>query len=137
MGNKINPNHEFWITNISNRNVCLADLAFTIHKGRSYNLLDSKHFYYTLEQLEKSAKEGSLFKKSNMIKIRNVPPKNIINPGIHIIRTAQETRPKNIRSQVKIVDKEYEELMISDEKFSEQFLDINESFLSSKDKNKN
>lgn len=112
-------NHEFWIKNISKCNVCLSDLALTVPRGRAYNLLDSKHFHYTLEQLEKSAASGSLFVKRNAIKVRNVPPQVIVKPGIYV---ANEPRELKLRSQVKIEEKHYEELAVSDEQFAEEFV---------------
>src|SRR5579885_2867901 len=64
----------FWVTNICNRNVSLADLDLTIKAFTSVNLLDKKHYPYTLEQLQKSATSGSLFAKKNMIVPRKNPP---------------------------------------------------------------
>src|SRR5574338_1468911 len=64
----------FWLTNISNANVSLADLNLTIKAFSSVNLLDKKHYKYTLEQLEKSQESGSLFNKRDRIVVRNVPP---------------------------------------------------------------
>ena len=37
---------EWWIINVSDMNVCLADLGITVPAGRSWNLLDSKHFTF-------------------------------------------------------------------------------------------
>ena len=68
------PAKTFWITNISNRNVTLADLNISVPRRSSINLLDARHYHFTEEQLEKSAKSGSIFKKSDKIKKRVVPP---------------------------------------------------------------
>lgn len=119
----MNKPHEFWITNISKKNVCLRDLGFTIPKGRSYNLLDYKHFSYTLEQLEASALTGSIFKKSDKIKVRNVPPQVAVKPGIYVLN---ESRGRKNRSLVEIIEKRYEELDISDEAFAEQLASMEE-----------
>lgn len=51
-------------------NVTLTDLNLTIPAHSCVNLL-SKHYYYTLDQLLKSAMSGSLFKKRNKIWLRN------------------------------------------------------------------
>lgn len=115
----MNKPQEFWIVNISKRNVCLADLSLTVPKGRSWNLLDPNHFRYTLEQLEKSAQEGSLFKKNHLVKVRNVPPQIIVKPGIYVINSPRDAK---LRSQVFIEEKHYEELTLSDEEFAQEFV---------------
>lgn len=113
---------DFWITNVSKKNVCLADLALTVPAGASMNLLDSRHFNYSLEQLKKSSSEGSIFKKNNMIRVRNIPPETEVIPDILVSnQIMQKSRDGKHRSTVKIVEKRYEELNVSDEKFAEQF----------------
>lgn len=108
---------EFWIKNISKKNVTLSDLALSVKAGANLNLL-SKHFSYTVEQLLASAESGSLFVKSSMIKVRNVPPEELVRPGIY---TFQPFEPaKQFRSLVKVEEKRYEELDLSDEKFAAQ-----------------
>lgn len=115
----------FWVTNFSKMNVCLRDLALTIPAGRSMNLLDEKHFHYTLEQLEASAKAGSLFKKRDKIIVRNDPPKIPVKPGVYL---SKEPRYVPSRSAIKIEEKVYEELLpsseeqfSSEEKFADEF----------------
>lgn len=111
---------DFWVTNISKRNVCLSDLALTIKKQSSVNLLDHDHYHYSLEQLEKSAASGSIFLKSHFIRVRKVPPQ-FVEPAILIV---QGERTGLNKSVVKIEIKEYEALDDSDEKFAEQSADI-------------
>jgi hypothetical protein len=120
---KIMDKKEFWIKNISKTDVSLGDLALIVPHERNMNLLDSKHFSYTLEQLEKSAASGSLFRKRDKIKIRKVAPEIIVKPGIYISNEPRGTIP---RSLVVIEEKRYEELEISDEKFAEEFAAIDE-----------
>jgi len=104
-----NKLHEFWVTNISNKDIMLGDLRITIRRGESKNLLNS-HLIYSLAQLEQSANNGSIKFKSNNIKIRNVPPQVPVAPGIY---TAQNGRySKGLRSNVEIVEKKFEELDI-------------------------
>lgn len=110
----------FWITNISKRNVGLTDLALTVKKQSSVNLLDSRHYKYTLEQLEESAKSGSIFAKSHYIKVRKVPPQ-IIEEKMLIV---QGERVGLKKSMVEIEIKEYDALDDSDEKFAENQADI-------------
>lgn len=112
---------EFWIVNVSKKNVTLGDLALSVPAGRNMNLLDSKHFTYTLEQLQKSAESGSLFVKREMIKIRNVPPKVEIRPGLYVMNESRGTKP---RSLVAIEEKHYEELQVSDEKYAEEAAEL-------------
>lgn len=125
---------EFWIVNISKMNVSLSDLQLVVPARGSWNLLDQKHFKYTLNQLETSAKEGSLFKKSNKIKVRNVPPSEMVKPGIYVATDPIEMqRNTKLRSMVKIEEKKYEELeidsdpRIAEEKHATEFAAIEEN----------
>jgi len=115
---------EFWITNISKMNVSLADLNLTVKSFSSINLLDKRHYNYSLEQLEKSAKIGSIFKKSKLIAVRNNAPKNISN-NMAIIRTFydKDSRtwsengsylPGREKSVLKIEHVNYEELSVNE-----------------------
>lgn len=126
----------FWITNISKKDVSLADLRLTICSGARKNLLDSRHFSYTLEELEKSRESGSLHAKSDKIKVSYIQPQEVVKPGLYIAKVfaggVPEVIGKNVipikprvtttRSQLKIIEKEYEELSLSDEKYAEEFL---------------
>ena len=68
---------EFWITNISNKAISLADLGIHIYPFRSVNLLDSNHYrHITEKQLINSAKSGSLFVKSKYVVVRKVHPEH-------------------------------------------------------------
>lgn len=116
---KINKTHEFWVTNISqNKDVMLGDLRITVRKGQTMNLLGTKSTY-TLAQLEKSAENGSIKIKSAMIKVRNNPPQIPVPPGLHISTSGRFHKP--LRSQVKIVEKKFEELDIDMKIHEEQF----------------
>jgi hypothetical protein len=110
---------EFWVSNISDRNVCLRDLALTIKARNHVNLLDSRHYSYTLEQLEKSALDGSLHKKSNMLKVRKVPPPEPIKK---ILQKSTEPIPRvtSVYSLIKIEEPHYEELEVSEIDFINQ-----------------
>lgn len=117
-----NKRTEFWITNITKMNVCLSDLRLTVPARRSMNLLDEKHFYYTLEQLEQSAKDGSLFRKNDRIKVRKVPPPEEKNfSGIYISKEPLFLAQKNLHSQVVIEEPKFEELEISETEFADEF----------------
>lgn len=133
-GLKMNKQAEFWIKNISKMNVSLSDLQLIVPAGRNWNLLDSKHFKYTLEQLEKSAEDGSIFKKSDKIKIRNVAPIEIVKPGVYVATDPLEMqRNTKFRSLIKIEEKRYEELemdpdpRVAEEKYAAEFAAIEES----------
>lgn len=130
---------EFWIKNISKMNVSLSDLQLVVPAGRNWNLLDQKHFKYTLEQLEKSASVGSIFKKNDKIKVRNVPPEEIVRPGIYVaVDPSLIQRTAKIRSLVKIEEKKYEELELTDEKYAEDVatMEAEKTEGNSKDKKK-
>lgn len=105
---------EFWVTNTSPRNVTLADLALNIKAFSTVNLLDKKHYNYTLDQLLKSQAEGSLFHKRDKVVVRKLPPppKGQQNQ-MPVLRDA--SIPDRQRSLYKINETEYEELKVNDE----------------------
>lgn len=112
----------FWVTNFSNRNVSLADLNVTIKAFSSVNLMDTKHYKYTLQQLEKSAKNGSLFKKKHFISIRKIEPL-ILKLDIPLLK--ETYIPSRERSVLEIREETYEELVLSDEQFAADNSDLN------------
>ena len=97
----------FWITNISNMNISLSDLNLTVKAFSSVNLLDNKHYFYTKEQLMKSSKEGSLFKKKDRIFIRKIPPEIYKN---NILSLNNSNIPSRERSIFVLKEEKYEEL---------------------------
>jgi len=137
---------EFWITNMSKMNVSLADLNLTVKSFSSINLLDNKHYDYTLEELEKSAKNGSIFKKNKFIVVRKVAPTNISNNNMAVISTMYDKEsnmwsengtylPGRGKSILKIDHVDYEELYVDgivnkitkqeeEEKFAQENADL-------------
>jgi hypothetical protein len=103
---------EFWIKNITKQNISLYDLNLTVKPLASINLLDYKHYCYSLEQLEKSVESGSIYKKRNKIKIRNEQPQVVSN------LVSEENKsfsvPDRRRSIVSTKYEKYEELEMSD-----------------------
>ncbi len=116
-------NKSYWVINITNMNVSLSDLNLTIPASRKMNLLDKKHFNYTLEQLELSSKSGSLFKKRDKIKLSELTPIPFIEQKITM---SNQTRIVPKRSFIKTEEKVYEELsnLDSDQKFADEFSDL-------------
>ena len=110
---------EFWITNISKRNVSLRDLRLSIPARSHMNLLDKGHFKFTIEELKKSAKEGSLFLKKDKIKVRETAPVIAVKPGLYQSKEPLFLAENPELSQVRVEEKIYEELQISDEQFAE------------------
>jgi hypothetical protein len=102
---------EFWVTNTSTeRDVALGDLRITVRRCKTINLL-SKYYHFTLEELEKSAATGSLYKKSNVIKVRRTAPK----PIGKMVREIEKRRVlKPIRNAVQVTEKKWEELDLPD-----------------------
>jgi hypothetical protein len=112
--------HAFWITNISNRNVSLADLNLTIKAFSSVNLLDGKHYSYSLERLLASASSGSLAKKKDKLVVRQIAPE-LTRKNVVINR--ETAIPSRERSTYSIKEEKYEELNISDEDFAKENAD--------------
>lgn len=118
----------FWVTNISNRNVTLADLALNIKAMTSVNLLDKKHYNYTLEQLTKSKESGSLFHKKDMILIRQTAA---VKTEYKIPVLHNTFIPSRERSVLVIKEEHYEELNVSGEdqkKKDEQYAEENAEY---------
>jgi len=123
---------QFWVTNISKRNVALADLAITLKTRKSCNLLDPRYYSYTEEQLEKSAASGSIFKKSRFIKVRKYAPAPVIKPGLYVSTHGRPAVP--VRSNVEIEEKTFDEFKsldaqeaeetMSEERFAEENADM-------------
>lgn len=111
----------FWVSNISNRNVSLTDLNLTIKAHASVNLLDARHYYYTKDQLVKSAEAGSLFLKRDKLIIRKIAPE-VLKANIPMLRDS--FIPSRERSVLVIKEEDYEELLKSDEQFAEENADI-------------
>ena len=110
--------NEWWITNISNKNVTLADLALIVKAGCSLNLLDKKHFSYDIDVLEKSRSQGSIFKKRDKIKVGITHQQ--IHKDIKYELSNQKIQTK-LRSVVKIDEFEYDnEWTYSDEAYAEE-----------------
>lgn len=107
----------FWVTNLSNRNVSLSDLNLTIKAFTSVNLMDTKHYSYTIEQLQKSAKNGSLFKKQSKIVVRKVAPE-VIKMNMPFL--SETYIPSRERSIFTIKQENYDELNVSDEEFANE-----------------
>ena len=116
---------EFWVTNISKMNVSLADLNLTIKSFHSVNLMDTRHYSYTPDQLKKSAESGSLFTKNKFLSVRKVAPK-IKSANMAVIRTLYDKEskswsedgiyiPNRARSVLKVNDVIYEELEVGQE----------------------
>jgi hypothetical protein len=124
--------HEFWVTNISTqKDISLADLRLTLRRGRSVNLLDKKHYSYTLEQLQESAKSGSIYKKSNVVKIRDLPPV-VMARRIDIEKNRRVLVPA--RNKVEMEEKYYEELDFDDETDAEEVFAAEDAEASFQDK---
>ena len=113
----------FWVTNISKMNVSLADLNVTIKALSSVNLLDSKHYSLTKEQLLKSAKEGSLFSKRNKVFVRKVAPEG---EKPKTLFNRESAIPSRERSVYAIKEEQYEELHMSDTEFASENADLAE-----------
>lgn len=105
--------NQFWVTNISDRNVSLRDLGITISSRKHVNLLDSRHYNFTLEQLELSALSGSLNAKKDKLLVRKTEPEKPIEPGIQISKMPRFIAQNMIRTKIAIEEIKYEELSVS------------------------
>ncbi len=113
----------FWITNISKTNVSLSDLNITVRAGSSVNLLDNRHYSFELSQLEKSHREGSIYRNRKKIRKREGAPE-IINLTIPL--NTETFIPSREKSIYVIEEKHYEELTSSVEDFAKENADLSE-----------
>lgn len=113
-----NNDKEFWVTNISNRDITLHDLGVVVRARTSINLLNSRHYNLTTEQCNTSLENGSLFSRKKYITKRISPPTlNSLTFKIAIDHNA--VIPNRTHSIYEIKEENYEELIISDEQFAE------------------
>ena len=115
---------ELWITNTSLRqDITLSDLRTTIRRGQSINLLARKkngrpRYFITRDMIDKSIESGDIYKKSNLIKIRKVPP-IVFSHHLDIVGT-DKTGPINrastrlMRKQTEIEEPDFPDLEIDD-----------------------
>lgn len=122
-----NFSNYFWVSNVSKRDVGLADLGLVIPARKTVNLLDKRHYYLTKDQLIASATSGSLFKKQNLVKVRKVPPYFEPRPKLEIAENA--VVPSRRRSAVQVEEIYHEELEISDDAFAEQAADLIDTYV--------
>lgn len=112
----------FWIVNISKRDVGLSDLGLTVKSKHSINLLDSRHYSLTEEQVLNSVKSGSIYKKRDKILIRNSP----LNTFIKTMEVSTLPIKSRARSGISYEEPKYEEHDLSDEAYAEQMADLAE-----------
>jgi hypothetical protein len=114
----------YWVTNTCSMNVSLADLNLTIKAYSSVNLLDGRHYNYTLEQLQKSALSGSIFKKRDKIVLRQNAPVVLKNKLV----ISESFVPSRGYSLFNIKHEEYDELKISEEDDKEAQKKLDEEY---------
>lgn len=112
--------NEFWVSNISDRNVTVRDLGISLRSRSNVNLLDSKHYSFTLEQLKLSAESGSLFAKSDKLKVRQMAPEQLILPGPTLSKMPRFIAQNTARTGIVVEEQKFEELNISDEKMADE-----------------
>ena len=111
---------EFWVSNISDRNVTVRDLGISLRSKSNVNLLDSRHYNFTLDQLKLSAESGSLHIKSDKLKVRQVAPVQLILPGPQLSNMPRFIAQNTARTGIIVEEKVFEELNIPDEKFADE-----------------
>lgn len=118
-----NKKNEFWITNVSKRLVNIHDLGLFIKPHASINLLDKKHYFYTLDQIESSVKNGSIYSKRDKIFVRKFSPDDF-NQEDKLKFDNNSTIPSRERSAFTVKEEVYEELLVSDEEFADENSDL-------------
>ncbi len=109
---------DFWITNISNRDITLYDIGVPVRARTSINLLDKKHYHISEEDLEKSLKTGDLFKKKKFV-IKRMSPPTLNSTSFKIAIDYNAIIPARTNSIYEIKQEKYDELIVTDEQFAE------------------
>lgn len=113
---------DFWIFNISKRDVYLSDLRIKIPKGKHLNLLSGNNSY-SQEELEASLKNGSIAAKIQYLKISRVKPV-FSNPKPEPLPVELRIVPN--RSAIQEEDEILPELQLMDSLLPEDEEDITE-----------
>lgn len=127
-----NKQPELWVTNINRfQDITIGDLAITLTRGRSINLLAKKKnglslYNITQKQIDKSFESGSLFKKSLHIKRRDVAPEVFVTrvdvaPILDVSSTRTVRKPPEIE-KVDFPDLDADD--VSDEEFASENADM-------------
>jgi hypothetical protein len=99
---------ELWITNINRfQDITIGDLAITLPRGVSINLLATKKnglslYNVTRKQIDKSFESGSLFKKGLHIKRREVAPVEIVAERVEIAKVSDVSTARTVRKPPEI-----------------------------------
>lgn len=100
---------ELWITNISRfQDISIGDLALTLRRGQSVNLLAKKkngqpRFALSRKQIDQSIASGSIAAKSHVIKVRQVAPV-VFNNRIDVAQISgrNDTRLKRKPTEIEV-----------------------------------
>jgi len=130
-----NKQEELWITNVNRfQDITLGDLAITLPRGRSINLLAKKKnglslYNLTRKQIDKSFESGSLFKKGLHIKRRDVAPEVFV-ARVEVAPVLDVSSTRNVRKPPEIEKIEFPELdkeddsVAADEAFAAETADM-------------
>lgn len=114
----------FWITNISKRLISVGDLGILLQPHQSVNLLDSKHYTFTEAQIQTSLATGSLYKRSDKIKVRKNPPPQALKGASKVGLDETNQFPSKIRSLLEHKEFNYEEHQVTDDEYAAQNADL-------------
>jgi len=113
---------DFWVTNISNRDITLHDLGVVVRAKTSINLLNKRHYHLSLKELENSLNKGSLFTKQKIVIKRKGPP-TLNSLSFKMAVDYNAIIPTRTHSVYEIKQEQYDELIVSDEQFAEENVD--------------
>lgn len=123
---------ELWITNINRfQDITISDLNLTLRRGSSVNILAKKKnglslYNLTRAQIDKSIKTGSVFKKSQYIKVREVAPE-IFEKRIYSAQVLDKSSLRTVRKPPEIEQIDFPDLDLeegSEEEFAAENADM-------------
>jgi len=115
----IKKDEELWITNISRvKDISLGDLRLTIRRGQSINLLAKKKngrpsYSFSREQIQASIDSGSIFSRSDEVKVRRIAPV-VFNHRIDVIESSDRNSTRLKRKATEIDNPEFPDLDIDE-----------------------
>ncbi len=109
---------------MSNRLISLGDLGILVQPYQSINLLDPKHYFFTEEQIQASLKNGSLYKRSDKIVVRKIPPPKVYKGPSPIGLDTKNEYPSKIRSLLEHKEFNYEEMQVTDDEYARENADL-------------
>lgn len=117
----------FWISNVSKRLISVSDIGILLQPYQSINLLDSRHYSLTEDQIQTSLTTGALSRVKDKVVVRKVPPGIAKMRGGSRLQVEENSEyPSQVRSIIEHKEFNYEDLHITDDEYAAQNAELSE-----------